>query len=66
MEVESTEITIGIEELSMMKLIKVKLIKHDQQQISDANHHDDHKDYNYHIPTMPFLSISNLVLQVLG
>ncbi|KAL3371278.1 hypothetical protein AABB24_008019, partial [Solanum stoloniferum] len=67
MEVESTEITIGIEELSMMKLIKVKLIKHDQQQTA-ANlvaNHDNDKDYNYHIPTMPFLSISNLVLQVL-
>ncbi|KAK4722157.1 hypothetical protein R3W88_012390 [Solanum pinnatisectum] len=67
MEVESTEITIGIEELSMMKLIKVKLIKHDQQQtaLNLVANHDDDKDYNYHIPTKPFLSISNLVLQVL-
>ncbi|WMV26652.1 hypothetical protein MTR67_020037 [Solanum verrucosum] len=64
MEVESTEITIGNEELSKMKLIKDKLIKYDQQRLSAANH-DDSRDYSYHIPTMPFLSISNLVLQVL-
>lgn len=55
MEVESTELTSCIEELSMMKLLKVKLVKHDQQQ--EVAHHN--------IPTMPFLSVSNLVLQVL-
>ncbi|XP_055834760.1 glycolipid transfer protein 3-like [Solanum dulcamara] len=67
MEVESTEITSCIEELSMMKLLKVKLFKniHDQQQTPAIAHHDNKHNNNHHIPTMPFLSISNLVLQVL-
>ncbi|KAM3361100.1 glycolipid transfer protein 3 [Capsicum galapagoense] len=65
MEIESTEIRSGIEELSMMQLLKVKLVKPDQE--TDANHQDIHDNniFNSHIPTMPFLSLSNLVLQVL-
>lgn len=60
MEVESTEITSGIEELSMMQLLKVKVNK--PQETADG---DDDNTINSHIPTIPFLSISNLVLQVL-
>lgn len=62
MEVESTEITSGIEELSMMQLLKVKVNKPQETHDDDD---DEDNTINSHIPTMPFLSISNLVLQVL-
>ncbi|CAN4121190.1 unnamed protein product [Withania somnifera] len=66
MEVESTEIRSAIEELSMMQLLKVKLVKPDQETAAAAADDDDNNNIiNSHIPTIPFLSISNLVLQVL-
>ncbi|KAK4340908.1 hypothetical protein RND71_039409 [Anisodus tanguticus] len=58
MEVESTEIRSAIEELSMMQLLKVKV---KPKETVD----DDNTTKSFHIPTMPFLSISNFVFQVL-
>ncbi|KAJ8541536.1 hypothetical protein K7X08_002352 [Anisodus acutangulus] len=59
MEVESTEIRSAIEELSMMQLLKVKIKPEETAAV------DNNTTINSHIPTMPFLSISKLVVQVL-
>ncbi|MCD7461639.1 hypothetical protein HAX54_046722 [Datura stramonium] len=64
MEVESTEIRSGIEELSMMQLLKVK-VKPEETAVAAAHDDNTNNTINSHIPTMPFLSISYLVLQVL-
>ncbi|XP_009606301.1 glycolipid transfer protein 3 [Nicotiana tomentosiformis] len=56
MEIESTEIRSAIQELSMLQLLKV------QPEEAEAEA-DDHNITT--IPTLPFLSISTLVLQVL-
>ncbi|XP_019260299.1 PREDICTED: glycolipid transfer protein 3 [Nicotiana attenuata] len=56
MEIESTEIRSAIQELSMLQLLKV--------QPEEAEAEDDHHNITT-IPTLPFLSISTLVLQVL-
>lgn len=55
MEIESTEIRSAIQELSLLQVLKV------QPEEAEV---DDHNITT--IPTLPFLSISTLVLQVLG
>ncbi|CAN4075722.1 unnamed protein product [Withania somnifera] len=65
MEVEPTEIRSAIEELSMIQLLKVKLVKPDQETAADHDDDDSNNIINSHIPTIPFLTISNLILQVL-